>query len=257
MPGPRRRLGVIAVVAIVAGVTSHAGQRAGSSPIPDLEGGWVRLDVAGSGTFSGLGAGFERAVLTSEGQVQAKAAPVAPPRFDFASGTPKGTGEAYIVTDGACTQPGGVEPNSAAWHLVQSADEVLIVRENPDPGRHIFMDGRRHPDLSRWTPSANGHSTGRYDNGELVVDTIGLTAGAVTAGGRRTPETRLTERFRLSPDAARLTITYTWEDSRLYQRPHTYFLEFERLPRDAYAFESWCDSSDPKQRQSIVPPEQR
>lgn len=89
-----------------------------------------------------------------------------------------------------------------------------------------------------------------------MIETVGLTPGNVTAGGRRTPETRLTERFRLSPGGERLTITYTWNDPKLYQRPHTYAVQFDRLPPGSYAFEGWCDSSDPRQRQSIVPPKQ-
>jgi hypothetical protein len=97
---------------------------------------------------------------------------------------------------------------------------------------------------------------GRYEGGELVVDTMGLTPGAVTAGGRRMPETRLTERYSLTAEGKKLTITYTWQDPKLYQKPHTYSLEFDRLPSDSYAFEGWCDSSDPLQRQSIVPPAQ-
>ena len=52
-------------------------------------------------------------------------------------------------------------------------------------------------------------------------------------------------------------MTYTWDDARLYQKPHTYSIEMERLPPDAYAFESWCDSSDPAQRQSVTPPKQQ
>ena len=110
--------------------------------------------------------------------------------------------------------------------------------------------------MERWAPTALGHSVGHYENGDLIVDTMGLTAGAVTAGGRRTPETRLVERFQVAPDGKRLTITYTWTDPKLYQKPHTYSLEFDRLPEGSYAFEGWCDSSDPLQRQSIVPPAQ-
>jgi hypothetical protein len=119
------------------------------------------------------------------------------------------------------------------------------------------MDGRAHPDLSRLTPTGVGHSTGRYAGGALVVETIGLATGNVTAGGWRTPETRLTERYSLSSDGKRLTITYTWEDSKLYVKPHTYQIVAERTPPGSWAFESWCDSSDPSQRLSIVPPPQK
>ena len=94
------------------------------------------------------------------------------------------------------------------------------------------------------------------ENGDLVVETVGLTPGNVTAGGRRSPETVLRERFQLSPDGKRLTITYTWEDPGIYVKPHSYRLFFERLPEGSYAIEDWCDPSDPATRQSIVPPKQ-
>ena len=168
-------------------------------------------------------------------------------------------GDPYIVNNGACTPEGtggsAIDPNSTAIFLLQSKDEVLMVREGPG-GRRVHMDGRGHPDLSKLTPSLYGHSIGHYEGNTLVVETVGLTEGSVQGGGRRRPATRLTERFQLAPDGKRLTITYTWDDPALYVRPHTYQLFFERLPPMSYALETWCDASDPLQRQSIVPPKQ-
>jgi hypothetical protein len=227
--------------------------------IPDLTDGWVRIDTDGSGSFQGLTAKFTPAALTPEAAAQIKAAPPPPPRFDFArdpSAKPKGEGEAYIVTEGRCFGMGiPLEPNSAAFFITQSKDKVLITREGAG-ARHLHMDGRKHPDLANWTPTALGHSVARYEGGDLLVETIGLTPGNVTAGGRRSPETRFEERFRLSPEGDRLTITYTWTDPRIYLRPHSYSLTFERLPEGSYAIEDWCDSSDPQTSQSIVPPKQ-
>ena len=80
---------------------------------------------------------------------------------------------------------------------------------------------------------------------------------AVTAGGWRTPETVLTERFRPSAASKRLTITSTWQDPKVYIKPHTYEIVAERTPPGSWAFEGWCDSSDPNQRLSIVPPAQK
>jgi hypothetical protein len=227
--------------------------------VPDLEGGWVRIDAEGSGSFGGLAASFPRAVLTPQAAAQQKANAAPPPRFDYARdpSQPKPPGEAYIVTDGNCRLPSGVEPNSAAFHIVQSRDQVLILRENPDPGRRVFLDGRGHPDPRRWTPTAVGHSIGRYEKGELVIESVGLIPGNVAAGGLRSAETRLIERYRLSADGTRLTITYTWQDPKIYVKPHTYSIQMDRIPPGGYAFEWWCDSSDPAQKQSVKPPEQR
>jgi hypothetical protein len=228
---------------------------AASQTVPDLEGGWVRIDPVGSGSFGGLTAGMTRAVLTPEGA--ALPAPGDPDDVDPDDGRPNAPGEAYIVSQGRCGVGvgAGLEPNSAALFIVQTRDEVLITREAPS-GRHVYMDGRGHPPPSALTPSAAGHSIGRYEGSDLVIETVGFTSGGVTAGGRRTPQTQLTERFSVSPDGRRLTITYTWTDPKIYVKPHSYQLMAERLPADAYAFEGWCDSSDPLQKQSIVPPKQ-
>jgi hypothetical protein len=251
---------VVGVLLSLTLAASLAAQQQPAASVPDLEGGWVRVDVDGSGSFGGLAARFPRAVLTPTAQAAAaeQAKRAAQPRFDFGrdASAPRRAGEGYVVTDGNCTLPGGVEPNSSAFHVVQSRDQVLIVRENPGLPRTIYMDGRAHPDLSRLTPTAVGHSTGRYDASALVVETIGLATGTVTAGGWRTPETRLVERYRPSSDGRRLTISYTWQDPKVYVKPHTYEIVAERTPPGSWAFESWCDSSDPNQRLSIVPPPQ-
>ena len=236
-------------------------QRGGpAATIPDLSGGWLRLDTAGAGSFDGTRGGVPPAALTAAGQAM-------PTRGDGRNLIPAGGGSGpanqagvpYIVNSGACTAEGtggsAIDPNSTAIFLLQSKDEVLMVREGPG-GRHFYMDGRGHPDLTRLAPSMYGHSIGHYEGNALVVETVGLTEGSVQGGGRRKPATKLTERFQLSPDGKRLTITYTWDDPVLYVRPHTYQLSFERLPPDSYAFETWCDASDPLQRQSIVPPKQ-
>jgi hypothetical protein len=253
-----RVIGVVLSLMLAASLAAQQQQPAAS--VPDLEGGWVRVDVDGSGSFGGLAAKFPRAVLTPAAQAAAaeQAKRAAQPRFDFSRdpSKPRPAGEGYVVTDGNCSLPGGVEPNSSAFHIVQSHEQVLIVRENPGLPRTIYIDGRAHPDLSRLTPTAVGHSTGRYEAGALVVETIGLATGNVTAGGWRTPETRLVERYRLSSDGRRLTISYTWQDPKVYVKPHTYEIVAERTPPGSWAFESWCDSSDPNQRLSIVPPPQ-
>ena len=254
-PGTAIRSVLVACVALGLSVPAVAQAPA----LPDLSDGWVRLDLAGSGDFDGLESTFPLAELTPEGQAELAAAPGRQLQFDFLRdpSQPRAAGEAYIVTSGRC---GGnavpLEPNSAAFFMTQTADKVLITREGGG-SRHLFLDGRTHPDLDVWEPTALGHSVARYEDGDLMVDTVGMTPGNVTAGGRRHPETRLTERFALSEDGQFLTITYTWTDPALYVRPHAYSLTFERLPEGSYHIENWCDSSDPAFAQSIVVPEQR
>jgi hypothetical protein len=252
--------GALLLAACIAGWNAQISAQRGAqtATIPDLSGGWLLLDAEGSGSFDGRAQRFPPAALTPAGQAMAV-------RGDGRNVTPNGgntvphqAGEAYVVNNGACTPEGtggsAIDPNSTAFFLLQSKDEVLMVREGPG-GRRIHLDGRGHP--AKLPPSMYGHSIGHYEGNALVVDTVGLPEGAVQGGGRRRPETRLTERYQLTPDGKHLTITYTWDDPVLYVRPHTYEHSFERLPADSYAFETWCDSSDPLQRQSVVPPKQQ
>ena len=260
----KRRLVITGVLLLTGFITfsgTSAAQKSSAAPaIPDISGGWLRVDTGGSGSFGGTSEKFPPAALTEAGRSMTV-------RGDGRNLIPEGGGSApahqagdpYVVNNGACTPDGtggsAIDPNSTAIFLLQSHDEVLMVREGPG-SRRFYMDGRTHPDLAKLTPSLYGHSIGHYQGNALIVETIGLTNAAVQGGGRRRPETRLTERFELAADGKHLTITYTWDDPVLYVRPHTYQYFFERLPETSYALETWCDSNDPLQRQSIVPPKQ-
>jgi hypothetical protein len=257
-----KRLSAAVIVATLTAMLFSAGGFARAQQttgVPDIEGAWVRLDTVGAGSFGAVNSLTGNAVLTPEAAAAAagrQGGGGLRPGLVPEDNRPHAAGEPYVVTNGNCMLPGGLEPNSSAFHIIQSKQEVVIVRENPGLHRTIYMDGRKHPELSRWTPTAVGHSVGRYENGALVIDTIGLTPGGVTGGGRRTAETHLTERYTVSADGKRLTMTYTWDDSKIYQKPHTYQIVAERTPPGSWPFEDWCDSGDPTQRTSVIPPKQ-
>jgi hypothetical protein len=225
-----------------------------------IEGDWVREDVNGSGSFEGLDGGIARAQLTPAGE----SARAAMKRRTLAplSGVPHKAGEAYVVVDQPCYLPIffggalGVNPDSAAIHIVESKFQVVIVPERQGY-RVIHVDGRSQPDSTHLTPSNSGYGVGHYDQGTLVSDTVGLKAGPVPGGGWRTPETHLTERFEVSADGQHLTIHYTYSDPKIYLSPHSYQYTFERLRAGSYALEDWCDASDPKERNSVVPQAQQ
>ena len=236
-----------------------------------IEGHWVRTDPAGSGSFGGLTSRFAAAQLTPEAAAVANRGG-GPGRAGAAEGrggatpgarAPNAAGVPYIVVEQPCANAAGrgngallVNPDSGGIHIIEHKDEVILAGERGGV-RHIYMDGRPHPSLAGWVPTPAGHSVGRYEGNVLIVDTLGFTPGGVVAGGQRTPETHLLERFDVSPDGKTMTVTYTWQDPRIYQKPHTYSYVFDRLPANSYAFEDWCDASDPTERQSIVPPIQR
>ena len=267
---------MLGAVVFAVGLATSASLLAQARPAPAgsrIEGHWVRADTAGSGSFGGLASSLPQAQLTPEALAASRAG--GPGRGAGAGGgpvrgggppaaaRPNAVGVPYIVVERPCgNNPGRgngalmVNPDSGGIHIIEHKDEVILAGERGGV-RHVYMDGRPHPKLEGWTPTPAGHSVGRYDGAALIVDTVGFTPGGVVAGGQRTAETRLTERFEVSPDGMTMTITYTWDDPKIYQKPHTYSYVFDRLPPNSYAFEDWCDAGDPIERQSIVPPPQR
>ena len=84
-------------------------------------------------------------------------------------------------------------------------------------------------------PTTNGDSIARWDGDTLVVDTIGFDGAKgltmIPGGGYRTSESHLVERFRLLNDGAVLSVTFTWEDAKVFRTPHTYEFRYVRAPR--------------------------
>src|SRR5262245_46191950 len=236
-----------------------------------LEGDWVRIDPDGVGSFDGFAASIPPAQLLP-GVAAAggrggrgrggRGAPM--PQ----SNGPNPEGVPYIVVAQPCSGGVGgrsngallVNPDSGGVHVIEQKDEVIFAGERGGV-RHFYLDGRAHP--SPWTPTPAGHSVAHYEGTTLVVETRGFIPGPVPGGGVRTSDTRLSERFELSKEGTRLTITYTWDDPKLYQKPHVYRYYFDRAPTVnsdgrpvSYALEEWCDAGDPIEKQSIVPPKQ-
>jgi hypothetical protein len=98
---------------------------------------------------------------------------------------------------------------------------------------------------------------GRYESGDLIVETIGMAYGAAPRGGFVRPETKLIERFHLTEGGKRIILTWTWDDATIYEKPHSYELVWQRQGDQDYAMEEWCDPSDPEQQRSITPPPQK
>jgi hypothetical protein len=264
----RRWYSIMVGAAILLVATgTRARQDSSSSNIPDLEGGWLRLDTGGGGSYHGIDLMFPKAELTPQ------YAKLLPPEMDeglngnAAATPPHQAGQAYVVYQPGVRGGGGggfsfgvgVDINSAPFFLVQTKNEILITREGSGPGRHVFMDGRAHPDPSAFVLNGSGHSVGRYENGKLVIDTTDFAPGMTGFGrGYKGPHTHLTETFDLSPDGNRLTIHYKWDDPEIYEKPLAYDITFERLPKgNDYVTEDWNDAADPLSYQSIVPPEQK
>ena len=259
-----------AALALCGAVTAQ--QQSAVAPGPDLSGIWNRLDNAGGGSYAGIDRLFPRAQLRPE--TAAKLPPPVDQGLDASSPQPlfvRAANGAFLTpaaaaaggpsaTAGRCNIGagfGGLDINSAGMAIMQSSDEVIIARDGGAGGRRLYLN-REMPPLSRIAPTAIGYSIAKWEGGALVVTTTGFAPGLVAFGrGWRERATVLTESLKLTPDGKRLSITYTWTDPKVYVKPHTYTIQFERVDT-GYVFETWCDASidHPENYTTIAPPRQ-
>jgi len=96
--------------------------------------------------------------------------------------------------------------------IVQSGDTIRMLYGSMGVERTIHLDQTGHPtDIE---PSVSGHSIGRWDDGVLIVDTIGFRPGILNADGRvpHSDQLHVVERFSLDPATQALRREYTAED---------------------------------------------
>ncbi len=101
--------------------------------------------------------------------------------------------------------------------ITQYEDRIEIYYGLYSHHRVIHMDVDEHPpDL---TPSAAGHSIGRWDDDVLVVDTVGFEEGFIFPPTPISDQAHVIERYTLDPDTFALTREYEATDP-------VYFTEF-------------------------------
>lgn len=133
--------------------------------------------------------------------------------------------------------------------------EIVIVFSVRSPARHIYTDGRGHVNPDVFDPVSNGHSVGHWEGDTLVVDTVGFSEEGITGvpgGGRRTPASHLVERYRLLDGGQRLSVIFTWEDSKVFTKPHTYEFRYYRAPKGIEAREFDCNASDEERARFLL-----
>jgi len=136
------------------------------------------------------------------------------------------------------------------FEIVQQPRRVLLVFEWDHLTRHIFTDGRGHPE--NFPNTWMGHSIGRWEGDTLVVNTAYLNefTWVDSAGHPQTEEMRIEERYRrVAQD--RLEVNLTFNDPKAYTRPWTGRYAFQLLPKREIAEHTVCEDwlelpSDPR-----------
>jgi hypothetical protein len=126
------------------------------------------------------------------------------------------------------------------FEVDQTRDLIVFRYEYYDQIRLIFMDGRPHPPADA-PHTKMGHSIGRWDGDELVVDTTHIAASTITNNGLdHSDQIHMIERYKLSPDGTRLLATQWFEDAAVLETDGARFIEWQKRPGQ-YIFPYECD----------------
>ena len=125
--------------------------------------------------------------------------------------------------------------------FVQTPKEVWIIWQRQQEVRRIYLDV---PHSANPKPSWFGESVGHYENGELVVDTIGFLDKQEFdfVDNWRTPHTKdmhVVERFKLTGDGKGLEATVTVEDPGTFVQPWSGTARWQKVDRGTI-LESIC-----------------
>jgi hypothetical protein len=180
--------------------------------LPDFTGVW-------EATFGGGGGG-------RGGRARAGGAPAFPagPQLTPAYADKRRANQAKGAEDSQaanCLPPGmpGIMGQPYPMEFLLTPGLVTIVIEAYSQVRHIYTDGRPLPE----DPDAKffGTSIGRWDNGTLVVETIGFSPQTeIAANTPHSDKMKIVERFALS-DPDTMTIETTVTDPEALTAPYT------------------------------------
>ena len=156
--------------------------------------------------------------------------------------------------------PGGV-PGQLLWtseplYFIQTPTEVWMIWERDQWVRRIYLT-EQHSETIK--PSWFGESIGRYENGELVVDTIGLTAPKLGFIDMfRTPHTdklHVVERYKVTADNKFLEALVKIEDDGTFNEPMYMTKRWRRESHDWN--ETICaeNNIDPFNENPVGPPQ--
>ena len=139
----------------------------------------------------------------------------------------------------------------------QSPTVTAMIAKAQSSARYIYTDGRKHPDREDIDPTTNGHSIGHWEGDALVVDTVAFNdrgATRIPGGGVRTAGSHLTERYRLLDGDARFSVTFTWDDSKMFQNPHTYEFRYYKIRQISDPRILPCDPGDQERARFLLGP---
>lgn len=128
------------------------------------------------------------------------------------------------------------------FEVYQTPDLIVLKYEYFDQVRLIHMDGRGHPPADA-PHSKMGHSIGRWDGDELVIDTTHIAASTITNNGLdHSDKIHMVERYRLSEDGKSILATQWFEDPEVLDNNGARYIKWTRQTGQ-YVYPYECDPS--------------
>jgi hypothetical protein len=126
------------------------------------------------------------------------------------------------------------------WMLVQTSNFIAMLMEHIDY-RMIYLDGRGHPEDIADYPEWEGHSIGKWEGDELVIDTIGTREESWldTAGFEHSAKLHLTERLKKTTQDT-LQWTVTIDDPVYFTKPFTFQHTIKRMAKNVRIMPARC-----------------
>lgn len=126
------------------------------------------------------------------------------------------------------------------FEVTQTPQLIVFKYEYFDQTRLVFMDGRSHPPADA-PHSKMGHSIGRWDGDELVIDTTHIAPSTITNNGLdHSAEIHMVERYKLSADGKRLMATQWFEDPAVLDNNGARFIQWAKQDGQ-YIYPYECD----------------
>ena len=131
-----------------------------------------------------------------------------------------------------CVPPGMPSIMSQPYpiEILYTPGMVTVIAEAFMQVRHIYTDGRQHPEDPDLT--YNGNSIGHWEGDTLVVDTVGFTPDTplgMNMGIKHSDKMHIVERFHLK-DPKMLEITTTINDPEALAKPWSRTVNYARHP---------------------------
>ncbi len=181
---------------------SRAGQSQYSAPVVAADSGvfgmWYRKSFPGAGSETN-----PKDVLTSAGAA-------AHEHYDVLTENPILTCSPVSPVR-AWSQPG------TPTEIRREGDNVIIHHEFMDVVRVIHINTDEFPEDAPRTEI--GYSIGRFEGGDLLIETGRFSAASIRAGNLHTEDFHFSERLTIDPDNADLVLTWTATDPRYYSEP--------------------------------------